>query len=211
MKTYVNLLSARVRKRQFVRRFLRNWGAAWVACLIVGMGACISQWQRTRDLQAGLTQREATYSGVRRALRREDAIHSRIRRLEAQRNLYLSIDNKELPLSVIGVLSKSANASGGELRLDSFSVRETPIANGKKPVREYRVTIDVLGIASSDQAIGSYVGALRAARVFQVVELKSSRQDNGTKKAGRRFQIHCVLITPLNERHTEGKRKVGSK
>lgn len=211
MKTYVNLLSARIRKRQFVRRFLRNWGATWAVCLIVGLGAGISQWQRTWELHAELTQREATYSGVRRVLRREDAIRSRIRRLETQRNLYLSIDNKDLPLSVIGVLSQSAHASRGELRLDSFSMRETPIANEKKPVRQYRVTIDVSGIASSDQTIGSYVGVLRKARVFQEVELKSSRQDNGTKKAGRRFQIQCVLIAPLNERHTDGKRKVDSK
>ena len=211
MKTHVNLLSARARKRQFVRRFLRNWGSTWVVCLIVAMGSCCYQWQRTRKLQAALTQSEEKYSGVAIALRQEDALRSRIRRHEAERDRYLSISNKELLLSVIGVLAKSANASGGELRLDSFSMREVPIANGKQPVRQHRVTIDVEGSATSDQTIGMYVASLRAARVFQAVALRSSRRDNGTKKAARRFQIQCVLIASLNVRRTDGKRRVASK
>lgn len=211
MKPATNLLSADAHKRQLLRQFLRQWCGAWFACLVIGGAVFAHQWHVVHAENNGYSAIADQHQQVQREMQRGDALQSRIKTLEAERDRYVSIVNGSVPLSVLGMLGRAAQSAGGELRMNTFAMREvsTPGANRRPDIR--RLMLDLEGTAKSDLAVGRFVRVLHTSGVFETVDLKSSRgaATPTGETATRQFRLQCVLPSP--EGSGSSQQKSGAK
>ncbi|MFQ5734639.1 MAG: PilN domain-containing protein [Planctomycetaceae bacterium] len=189
MKKSLDLIPSRLQKRLMLGHILPRWAAVWGVCVVVGLSACADEWWETRRLEIETGDRESACSEVRAAVARGEQHQARLRQLDKQRERYAELSRSRVQLTVLGVVGRSAKSSNGRLRLDQLGIRELADNSQESRPTSRRFSVDLTGTAKDDQTIGSFIRALRSARVFDSVELKSTR----SATAGRNFRVQCIL------------------
>ncbi len=201
MKTSLNLLPWRCRQTQLLRLRWKQW--RWPCCLtaaavavlfVIETSRYVAARQRLDELQRQHLPLETLESQLA-TLR--DQIGRQSRELEAVRRL----EGAQPPLTLLGMVSRSARDCQGQLRVDTLSLHPAhgakavagtssqpktavkPASNETKaeakPAAEAdgdAALVTIKGIALDNLAVARFVAALRQTKAFRRVELKSTKE-----------------------------------
>jgi len=192
MKTSLNLVPAQLQRRTLLRQALRRWTLVWGACLVVGTAFCTRYWWQLHEREEKIGRRDNESASVKRLLSHNEQLKTRLQQLQQWREQLRSLEDTQTPLVVLSIISHSAQDAGGRLRIDNLTLN----AVSEPPSQEAsarRMVIELSGSALDDHAIGQFIASLRAAKLFESVELKATRGTAGTSESERQFRLQCVL------------------
>lgn len=217
MKTNINLLPWRFRKRLLFRVRFYQWAAVWGICMaIVGTAVMVEY----RLIQGGHTsiQEQRQKSALLVSKQNENVrILRKLKGLRTRLAYFQEFENKEYPFNLVSLISQSAVNSDHRIQIETLSYSKSEhaaevatkttaprgrhtsnVTNGASRngrTNEVRMVesskLLLSGIAVDDLAVARLIVTLRDSGVFQKVELKST---DGVEVAGnkvRRYQVEC--------------------
>ena len=108
MKTHINLLPLKHRRRALLRRRVLQWSLAWAVCAIVAAGFCWSGYSRYGRSQAAREVAARAYAPLEKLIHQQDASRSQLRTMEAHGTLLAHLHEDRPLLALMGVVSESA-------------------------------------------------------------------------------------------------------
>lgn len=204
MKTSLNLLPKEFGRRLIIRRALVLWSSILLfACLAV-IAAGYRDHAILSTARRELAVSEARCEPVRATLKENNIIGGRIAELRGRQTLLANLNRGRHPLQLVGLVSRSAQNVGGNLKVASLSyqITETVVQSdvgqqnntGVTPpatIESIHLTLD--GIAANDLAVSKFILALRESGYFRTVELRSSVRSELATGRTRSFRVDCTL------------------
>lgn len=189
MTLQVNLLPVecmRIRER-------RRIGALWAAaCMIVAVSLLIVQQTITLFIvqqKFELQTAQAIIAPIESSLQQIAAQQQLIHKCQQQLSLGLELEQADVPLSLIQVVSDCRGKLGDSILLDSFRMDES--AGSSKSHQSARKMLTLSGSGENDDAVSTFVELLQASKAFGQVELQSSQAKSDLELSHRLFQIRC--------------------
>lgn len=221
MKRHLNLLPLKMRLRLLVRTQLRRWAVVWCLAAMAGM---VAWMQLDEELYALSNDADALKKKCQPILktRRDHAkLLTEQSRITKRLDLIAKLQDPQAAFRLIGLISRSARACEGGIRVRDFWLSEdrVPIAfanpqptrQARQPKRgrqkgtpkptaeeapkpEVKVTSRLVlqGVASDNLAVAKFVVALRESGAFDTVDLKSS-MGASIRSRLRTYRIECVF------------------
>lgn len=196
---YVNLLPQKTRVKIQFRRMLRGYLIAWgLGGLVVAVYAVVQAgqfWQASREL-ALLEKRCQPVYALQRAIVRDQR---QLKLLQSHLEKLHALQPSNHVMDLLGVLVEATRAELGRLHIQRLSLLsgQMPVAtpgtsasNNKTKSQPTISTLSLSGIAEDDATVTRFVSSLRAAGVFDQVDLKASSQVGGDD-GGRQYQLEC--------------------
>ena len=206
MNPHLNLLPFSLRRSSQRGRLLRRTvllcGTTLLCCGSFGL----MEHRRLEEIRSAADGLDRECAAVREAADDNHAIQGEIQAIEQRLGRWEQLEQADLPLSVLGLISAATNRSSAELQLDRIRVERiesTPNAPGSTPAggpaastpsaESVDTRIELSGTAASDASVGEYVNSLRALEVFSIVELVSTQRVQLSSLEARGFQIRCAF------------------
>lgn len=190
-----NLLPLAVRRRQLIRRRLRYW-CAFEAAVALGLGVWLYVLWSGRVAEERRNQQLASQAmPVVRLQQQLQDLRRQIRGLEERENLFLELEGNAQPLSLIGLVSRGARSCRGTIGVDHVDVKtetNTKAAQSAAKPPQTRHIVTLKGQGANKLAIAQFVLALRDSKAFDVVELKSTKDENNSPDGLSTYSIECV-------------------
>lgn len=196
---FVNLLPQNTRLKIQFRRKLRGYAVAWgLGGLAVAAYALMQighLWQANREL-ALLEQRCQPVYKLQQAIARDQ---KHLKLVQSQLEMLKALQPSNHVMDLLGVLVGATRAESGHLHIQRLSLLsgQAPVstpgapAGAKKPKTQSTIsTLSLSGIAADDATVTRFVSSLRAAGIFDQVDLKASSQVAG-EHGGRQYQLEC--------------------
>ena len=185
MRTYLNLMPMNYRRRNLIRRSLRQWAAIWLLALFVLSLLAWTQWSQYQSGLARLDSRHREYAPIQELTSEAEVLQDRINQLQQREALSLSLADERSMLSLIGVLSGAANASGGQVAIRSLKFER----RGDGPTQANSITLQ--GVAVDDFSVARFSARLRDEKAFSRVELKSTGDTVVGQHEARTYSLEC--------------------
>ncbi len=173
----LNLLPWKFRRRLLLRVRVTQWAVATaVACglVLAAAGVQFAQIARREQTLARLEARCESLATMRVETARIEGRVAESRRLQA---LLSRVENQELPVKAMGLVSGVVRVSRGRLELTTVTLARVPVSvpvpnKPKESAQEERVTLTVAGKAADNLAVADMVLRLRESNVFDQVDLR---------------------------------------
>lgn len=209
MKTFINLIPIQYRRRNLVRRRLRQWSLVWVLCLIVVVAIGYRKVNRYRlDRQTAQLAAER-HRPLDELIHETRTMRSTLGDLKAKGTLVAQLQDERPVIALLGLASRSAARSAGHLHLTKLEYdheRQLTVATGgpprnpkasrnhKRPEKDDTpqvtpATVHFAGEALDNLTIAGFAAALRDSRMFRHVELKSSVEGASGTTSARSFNL----------------------
>jgi hypothetical protein len=198
MKTHLNLLPWRFRRRIIVRTRCREWavGLALACCLPATW--CFYTIVETRALLAELESVEEEATPFRNRLLQNEKLNAEMRRAGSRKELVTALRTTRSPLQLLGLLSEHAWRSNGAVQVRGLQfIAEhsgsdvVTESGGTLRGQEERLRIGVQGVAIDDQAVSRFVQSLRTTGLFAALELRQTGDREIEQARVREFSIEC--------------------
>lgn len=204
MKTNLNLLPTQFGRRLIIRGRLVLWSCVGLVVCAALIAAGYRQHTKLAAARSELADIEAQCGPVRALLKENNSIGSRIAELRGRQTLLAHLNRGRHPLQLIGLVSRSAQYVGGNLKVASLSyqITETVVPADSEqqdgtgdtpPAVTESILLTLDGIAANDLAVSKFILALRESGYFATVELRSSVRSQLASGRARRFQVDCTL------------------
>jgi len=202
MTSHINLLPWKLRRRFIIRRVLARWSAVAMIVLLGSSVFIVNSHLKLRTSQAELRQLVQRAAPVQQLIAENDRLTDQLERSDQRSLLLDSLAATGHPLQLIGIVSRSASATPGEILVQQFELIETeptPTArttsSGNKdllpPVGRKHRQLGLTGMATDDLALSQFVTQLRDVGVFQTVELRASNDIDLSAGSARRYTVEC--------------------
>lgn len=209
MKTYINLLPWRFRRRMLVRLRLFQWATIWGLCMAISIGAVLVKYRLNAMEQARLDARRRADSRLFAQHRENAEITAGLAELHRRLAHLQSLENKEYPLNLLALVSDSTLHSDRQIQIREMtfnrSVRAAAAAAAGSPAEKRSKeakketppqeisTLTLKGVARNDLAIAKLVVRLRDSGVFDQVDLKSSVGEEVAGRKMRKYLVECTF------------------
>lgn len=209
MKRFVNLLPWKHRRRQLIRRRLLQWAAVWAVLVALGAGWVGTGLIQRAEVHERVAELEAEYAPVGELTRQLTEARKTLRQWQERRDAVAALEETRPALTLLGLVSRCAQACQGRLRIDKLSLQPhqaTPAAEASKHASPGRpgaqaprapsgpsATVTIHGQALDNLAVAQFVANLRETRAFERVELKSTAEQPGGQAAVRSYQVECAF------------------
>lgn len=203
MASHINLLPWEFRRKTIQRRMLKCWIAV-AALFVLGsrimIGVSQQSLRRSRSELASLSERAAP---LRQTVAESDRLAEQLKRSGERRLLLDGLSATGQPLQLIGIVSRSAAGTPGEILVEEFEITETdpPAPLSKTASADRSAPAPVIGapsrrlglsgMATDDLALSRFIAELREASVFQTVELRASNDINLNAGSARHYIVEC--------------------
>ncbi len=203
MASHINLLPWEFRRKTIQRRILKCW-VAIAALFVMSSGIILDvdhqELRRSRNELASLSAQAAP---LRQTVAESNRLTAQLQRSGERRLLLDSLNATGQPLQLIGIVSRSAAGTPGEILVEEFAITETdppaPLSqtasadrNAPAPVIEVaNRRLALSGMATDDLALSRFIAELREAGVFQAVELRASNDVNLNAGSARHYIVEC--------------------
>lgn len=195
MKTHLNLLPWKYRRRQLVRQRLFQWSIPWLAAAAVCAGLVWLRYDECQAIETEVGELERQCAPLDAMQREIHAGRLRLAEIEAKETIVVNLEERRPPLTLLGLVSRAAQSCGGRLRIDQLTASaETgktaaTTEKGKENERpRTAMRVEIKGTANDAVDAARFVAALRDSHAFDRVELKSAAEQT----TGPRACVYCV-------------------
>ena len=198
MKTFVNMLPQYFRKRNLVRTRLVHWVPVWLLVFATAAPLCWTKYSRYEADTAAMRTKERRHSAVELLNAELATIRRQLTGLQEHEDLAAELVNNQPLLSLVGIVSRSAQQCSGKLRVDSFSMARG-VASAPRASQQQNSTsgatrqLVLEGQSLDNLAVPKFVALLRQAGIFERVELKSSKAGNSVADGIHSYRVECTL------------------
>ena len=199
MKTHLNLLPWSYRRGRLLRRRLIQWSAAWTLASLVCGGIWWTGYRSYLAAQDAVRWRTEQYEPVEIMRGEIEQLRADIEELSDRETLVGQLAEERPPLTVMGLVSRSARGCDGRVHVERILLNRDGSAGrlGAKAANtpathaggDSMLTIHGLGLDHA--AVSKFVVQLSRSGAFDHVELKSSLQKIMAGDTLRGFIVEC--------------------
>lgn len=197
--THVNLVPWKCRRRQLLKRRLKQWiWPAALAATILLAGTAVA-WSGYRSARAQADQLEQDYAPVERLRGENDALRTRLAELDRQLAVLRQLETPRPPLALLERVSRAAQSCEGKLRVESLLASSAEAASSPTAEKSAKAippgssgTASIKGIAQDNLAVARFVASLRQSKAFERVELKGTEKRTSDGPSVCTFVVECV-------------------
>jgi hypothetical protein len=193
MRTMINLLPMVYRQQQIVRKRIMQW--TMVLCAIVAVGSGW-HWVEQRE-QLLLSQRleslEREHAPTKMMLNQLIQMRQQLHELQQQENVAMELEYQRNALALLGVVSETAQASQGRVRVTSVEVTGFQDLGAAKPTEaknEPAPGVVVRGVSLDNPAVADMLGGLQDSGMFSRVEVVMKERAEGDVSL-RDYELKC--------------------
>ncbi|HUQ71767.1 MAG TPA: PilN domain-containing protein [Planctomycetaceae bacterium] len=142
-------------------------------------------------------RRAATIESIHETNQR---LRQRIAALDTRLIKYQDLHTDRLGFQVLATVSRSAQLSGGDVQVRTFSYKQLTLAPEVLPKGEAKPAgpreshmLSLHGVAKSNLQLAHFVSALRDSGAFLRVDLKSSHGKKNELAGTRTYQVDCAF------------------
>src|SRR5215218_4510375 len=120
MRTAINMLPQSLRREQMLRKRLVQWTSIISVVLLIGWGWHWYEMREDRQLLQQLETLAREHAPTQRMLKQLVEMRQQLKELEQQETVAKELDRQRNALTLLGVLSDSAQKTKGRLRVTKF-------------------------------------------------------------------------------------------
>jgi hypothetical protein len=192
MSQSLNLIPAATQRRYALRRVSRVW-LTWLAA----SGACAAmilgvEWLRGVVSLRELMDLDARYAPFLHLTEEREILAVKIARLRLREENALQISHDEHGMTLLGVLSRAAANSGGNVYLDSLAYRRPtsqPANASTNTVQNNGNTVQLSGVGLDGMSVAGFAAKLRESGVFSELTVQNTQPIDGSVASLRQFSI----------------------
>ena len=189
MRTAINLLPQSFRRQQILRKRLMQWASIISAMLVTGWGWHWYEMREDRQLTQQLETLSREHAPTQTMLKQLMEMRQQLKELQEQETVAKELDCQRNALTLLGVISDSAQKTKGRLRVTRFEISNFQSAqagtDGKPP------GLTVCGISLDNPAVAELLDGLQKSGVFRKVELLTLKEREDKDSALRDYEVRC--------------------
>ncbi|MDA1054760.1 MAG: hypothetical protein O3C40_30400 [Planctomycetota bacterium] len=187
MKTHLNLMPMRYRRGQLIRRRLKQWSVWWL--LAAGCTVLLgwTQWSQYQAGAAKLASLRVHYEPLEAMKEDVSGLQEKIGALQRRESLALSLADERSMLGLVGLLSQARQACDGRVSIGSLSLNRSGESQSAMSV------LTLSGVAVDDLAVARFTTALREAKAFIGIDLKSTGNATVGDMPARTYTMECTF------------------
>lgn len=192
MRTAVNLLPQSFRRQQILRKRLVQWASIISAVLVTGWGWHWYEMREDRQLTHQLETLVREHAPTQVMLKQLVDMRKQLTQLEEQESVAKVLDCQRNALTVLGLVSDSAQKSKGRLRVTKFDIndfQDTQPRLENSTVKAPGLTLG--GVSLDNPAVAELFDRLQDSGIFKRVELLTLKQREDKDSALRDYEIRC--------------------
>lgn len=225
MKSQLNLLPESVQRADRLRTRLHRWSVIVMSVLLIAAGSGLWSYRSLRRVSISAEAVRTKAEPFRQTTAEIGRLQGRLANLHKRNSLAAGLDARRPSLQLLGVVSRSARASGGVMFVETLRLSEVahhppdeprsknrrlgrrgPARAKKEPVMVPELTI--VGSARDDLTVTQFLLALKQSGMFDAVTLQSTidgeleptgrgtKSETGDAEKLRHFQIICSYGLP---------------
>src|SRR5882757_11453587 len=130
MRTAINLLPHSIRRQQILGKRVMQWTSIISAVLITGWGWHWYEMREDRQLSQQLETLSREHAPTQAMLKQLMEMRQQLKELEQQETVAKELDCQRNALTLLGVISDSAQKAKGRVRVTSFVINNFQSAQG---------------------------------------------------------------------------------
>ena len=192
MSQSLNLIPAAIQRRYTLRRVARVWLTWLVASCVCAAAFLGVEWLRGVASLRELMDLDARYAPFLRIAEEREALGAEIAQLRLLEENSQQLSPDEYGMALLGVLSKAAAASDGNVYLDSLTYRRPntqPPKGATSPVQASGDAVRLTGVGFDGVAVAEFAAKLRESGVFRELTVQNTQPIDGGVASLRQFSI----------------------
>ncbi len=192
MRTAINLLPPSFRRQQILRKRLVQWASIISTVLVVGWAWHWYDLREGRQLAQQLETLAREHAPAQAMLKQLIEMRQQLKQLEEEEAVAKVLDCQRNALTVLGLVSESAQGAKGRLRVTKFNINNFQDAQPKvenSAVKAPELTLG--GVALDNPAVTELFDRLQDSGIFRRVELLTLKQREDKNAALRDYEIRC--------------------
>ena len=192
MKTAINLLPQSFRRQQILRRRLMQWISIISVVLVSGWSWHWYEMREDRQLIQQLETLSREHAPTQTMLRELVDMRKQLKELEQQETVAKELDCQRNALTLLGVISDSAQKTKGRLRVTKFAVSNfQSTQNAVDSSATQAAGLSVGGVSLDNPSVAELLDGLKESGVFRKVELLTLKEREDKDAALRDYEIRC--------------------
>lgn len=194
MRTAINLLPTSFRRKQLLRRRAIQWST--VACIAIAIGWSWHWFERREQvaLQQQLETLEREYAPTKVMMSELVKMRQQLDDLQQQESVARELEYQRNPLTLLGVLSKTARAANGRVRVTKVDLTGFQNMQRKDPdaVRNNAEEgLVIRGVSLDNPSVAELLDGLQDSGLFRRVELLASKEREENEQSLRDYEVRC--------------------
>jgi hypothetical protein len=192
MRTAINLLPQSFRRPQVLRKRAVQWTSIISAVLVTGWVWHWYEMREDRQLTQQLETLSREHAPTQAMLKELVAMRKQLKELEQQEIVAKELDCQRNALTLLGVISDSAQKTKGRLRVTKFAISNfQSVQGGSDNAAALAAGLTVGGVSLDNLAVGELFDALQKSGVFRKVELLTLKEREDKEAALRDYEVRC--------------------
>jgi hypothetical protein len=196
MRTMINLLPVSLRRQQFVQKRLIQWCSIAGAMLAAGWMWHLYEGRESVVLSHQLESLEREHAPSKLMLGQLMKMRNQLDELHQQELVAQELEHQRNTLTLLGVISQTAKATEGRLRVTKLELTEFQTVRAPRPANENgpAPAIDLLigGVAMDSSSVAEFLDGLQDSGIFSHVELSVKERQDGDL-ALRDYEMKCAF------------------
>ncbi len=191
MRTAINLLPQSFRRQQVIRKRVVQWASIISAVLLIGWGWHWYEMREDRKLlqQLGTLSRE--HAPTQAMLKQLVEMRRQLKELQQQETVAKELDCQRNALTLLGLISDSAQKTKGRLRVTKFEINNFQGTQSGADASLKTPALTVGGVSLDNPAVAELLDGLQKSGVFQRVELVTLKEREDKDAALRDYEVRC--------------------
>ena len=192
MKTAINLLPKSFRRQEVLRRRVVQWTSIISAVLVTGWGWHWYEMREGRQLTQQLETLSREHAPTQAMLKRLVEMRQQLTELQQQETVAKELDCQRNALTLLGVISDSAQKAKGRLRVTKFEINNFQAVPGAADHGAAKAAgLTVNGVSLDNPAVAEILDGLQKSGVFRRVELATLKEREDKEAALRDYEMRC--------------------
>lgn len=192
MRTAINLLPASFRRQQILRRRVVQWTSIISAVLITGWGWHWYEMREDRQLTQQLETLSREHAPTQAMLKQLVDMRKQLKELEQQETVAKELDCQRNALTLLGVISDSAQKSKGRLRVTKFDINNFQgFSGGNDNAAVKAAGLTLNGVSLDNPSVAELFDGLQNSGIFKRVELVTLKEREDKETSLRDYEIRC--------------------
>jgi len=192
MRTAINLLPQSFRRQQILRQRVMQWASIISAMLVIGWGWHWYEMREDRQLTRQLETLARENAPTQAMLKQLVKMRQQLKELEQQELVAKELDCQRNALTLLGVISDSAQKTKGRLRVTKFEIKDFQSAQaGVDNGAAKTAGLTVGGVALDNPAVAELFDGLQKSGVFRKVDLVTLKEREDKDSVLRDYEMKC--------------------
>jgi len=192
MRTMINMLPASYRRQLMLRNRGLQWATAVAAVLVAGWGWHWLEMREHAQLAQQLDVLSREHAPTRAMLTQLIDMRRQLTELDQQVTVAKELETQRNVLTLLGVISDSAQESNGRLRVTKLELNnfQNPgaVAGAVSPPPSGLV---LSGVSLDNPSVAKLLEGLQQSGIFSHVELLKLKEREDTSLALRDYEVRC--------------------